>query len=102
MKLGAAAGGAAILFLGVAALAFGDKTTAVPDAKRAPDTIVFAGIPWLASASPSSLSAIDLNIFTASSCRPSACASQAFATVRSSVTALYSPGSFFLFTSNFF
>jgi len=51
MRLGAAAGGAVILLLGVAALAPGaKKTTAVPDAKRAPDTIVFAGIPWLASA----------------------------------------------------
>jgi hypothetical protein len=48
MRRGAAAYGcAAILLVGIAAAATGaEKSTAVPDAKRAPDTIGFAGIPW--------------------------------------------------------
>jgi hypothetical protein len=47
----AARGCAAILLVGIAATATGaEKSTAVPDAKRAPDTIVFAGIPWRAPA----------------------------------------------------
>jgi hypothetical protein len=52
MRGWAAAGGcAAILWMGIAATATGaEKTTAVPDAKRAPDTIVFADIPWLTPA----------------------------------------------------
>lgn len=50
MKARAASGCAAIVLAIAATAAHAEKSTAVPDAKRAPETIVFAGIPWQAPA----------------------------------------------------